>query len=400
MTIELDVKGPRADPGTGRARRTGDRAAWSGLAAMTVSFGLNFSAGVFFAPAAAAYGMDATALAVAAALSTALTGLLQPVIGTLLDRIGARAVLLAGLVFMAACYLALSVVQETWQFVVVYLVLGGIGFAASSSLALTTLIGRLRGERAGPSLARASTGINLGQLLVPWAATALFEPVGVRATYALLGAAGLAVTVVLAAALPKDRFQASAAGRESLRGRTRMLISFGLHSATLYVMVLLLPKHAVGLGWSAADAGRLVAVAAVAAGIASAVSARLLRRHRPETLLRILHAVRAVSLGLAAVVSEGPALVAVAVLFGVASFPVIPLTMAVVSRGLDRSRMGRTLAPAWLVHQLSAAAGLAVATALHAVSGDYRAYFALGLLLSTAAAALVSPGRRETVSTN
>ncbi|MEV0830145.1 MFS transporter [Nonomuraea rubra] len=374
-----------------RTRPAGDRVAWSGLAAMTVSFGLNFSAGVFFAPAAAAYGVDATALAVAAALSTALTGLLQPVIGRLLDRIGARAVLLTGLLFMAASYLALAVVQQTWQFVAAYLVLGGIGFASSSSLALTTLVWRIRGKQAGPSLARASTGINLGQLLVPWAATSLFEPVGVRATYALLGAAALAVTAVLAAVLPTDRFQTSTAGRESLRGRARILVSFGLHSATLYVMVLLLPKHAVELGWTAVDAGRLVAVAAVAAGITSAVTARLLRRHRPETLLRILHLVRALSLATVAVVTDPAALVASAALLGVASFPVIPLTMAVVSRGLDASRMGRTLAPGWLIHQLSAALGLAVATGLHALSGGYRAYFILGLLLSVAAAALVSP---------
>lgn len=37
MTTELDSNEPGADPGTGRARRPGDRAAWSGLAAMTVT---------------------------------------------------------------------------------------------------------------------------------------------------------------------------------------------------------------------------------------------------------------------------------------------------------------------------------------------------------------------------
>ncbi|MFI7442882.1 MFS transporter [Nonomuraea indica] len=386
MTTRAAATEPTTDPRSA----AGERVAWAGLAAMTISFGLNFSAGVFFAPAAAAYGVDATALAVAAALSTALTGVLQPVIGILLDRVGAKVVLVTGLLLMAASYLALAVVQQTWHFVAAYLVLGGLGFASSSSLAVTTLLGRVYGQSAGPALARAAVGINLGQLLVPWAATSLFEPVGVRATYALLGGAALVATAVLALVLPRDRFWASVAGRESLRGRMRMLVSFGLHAATLYVMVLLLPKHAAELGWTVADAGKLVAVAAVAAGITSAATARLLRRHRPETLLRTLHLVRALSLALAAVADRPAALVTVAVLFGIASFPVIPLTMAVLSHGLDRSRMGRTLAPAWVIHQLSAAAGLAVAAVLHAVFGGYHPYFALGLLLSLAAALLVS----------
>lgn len=379
------------------------RTAWAALGAMAVSFGLNFSAGVFFAPAAADYGLNVSALAIAAALSTLLTGIGQPFVGRLLDRIGAKRVLVLGLVFLSAGYLVLAVVTQTWQFVAAYAILGGLGFASSSSLTVSTLIGRAYGAQAAPALARAAIGINLGQLLVPWAATALFNPLGVRGTYAILGAVGLAVTLVLARILPSDT-AVTASGdtaRQKLRGR--VLLSFALHSATMYVVVLMLPKHATELGWSVVDAGRLVAVAATAAGITSALVGRLMRQgRRPEDLLPFLHLLRALSLCLLVAV-EGPiGLVVAAVIFGVSSFPVIPLTMAILSRGLDPARMGRSLSPAWLAHQASAAAGLAAATIIHRLSGSYRTFFAFGLGLALASVILlrrdnaITPKNQET----
>ncbi|WP_330180410.1 MFS transporter [Nocardia sp. NBC_01503] len=378
-----------------------DQVAWAGLAAMTVSFGLNFSMGVFFAPTAAAYGVSATALAVAAALGTTVTGVAQPFVGRLLDRAGAKLVLIGGLTLISASYLALALVRQTWQFVTAYMVLGGIGFAASSTLTVTTLIGRTLGGQVGPALTRAAVGINLGQLIGPWAATALFEPIGVRATYAALGAVGLAVTGILWALLPSDPVTNTVAGQaESLAGRGRILISFGLHSATLYVVILMLPKHAVEAGWSVVDAGRLVALAALAAGLTSAAMVRLQRGYRAEHLLQALYALRIVALALAVSSTAPITLIAVAVLFGAASFPIVPLTMAVVSRGLDPARMGRTLSPAWVIHQLAAAAGLALASSMHALTDSYRGYFALGLLFSVGAALLLIPSRtKELVAT-
>lgn len=372
-----------------------EQIAWAGLAAMTVSFGLNFTMGVFFAPTAASYGVSATALAVAAALGTTVTGLVQQPIGRLLDSIGPKRVLIGGLTLISSSYLVLSVVTRTWEFVAAYMLLGGIGFAASSTLTVTTLIGRVHGDKAGPSLARAALGINVGQLITPWAATALFDPIGVRGTFALLGAVGLAMTVGLWFWLPRcPGAAARVPGRgESLAGRGRVLLSFGLHSATLYVVILMLPEHAAENEWTVSGAGRLVALAALAAGLTSAAMVRLLRTHPPENLLRALYVVRVVALALAVLVPGPEVLIAVALLFGAASFPVVPLTMAILSRGLDPAHMGRTLSPAWVIHQLSAAAGLGVASLIHALTDSYRGYFALGLLFSLAALALLTPAR-------
>ncbi|WP_040783156.1 hypothetical protein [Nocardia pneumoniae] len=74
-----------------------ERIALARLAAMTVSFGLNFPIGVFFAPTVDSYGVNAAAVAVAAALGPTVTGPAQPFVGGLLDRAGAKRVLIGGL---------------------------------------------------------------------------------------------------------------------------------------------------------------------------------------------------------------------------------------------------------------------------------------------------------------
>ncbi|MET9031180.1 MFS transporter [Nocardia sp. NPDC004168] len=363
---------------------------------MTVSFGLNFTMGVFFAPAAVAYGVSATALAVASALSSTVTGVAQHPIGRLLDLLGPKVVLIGGLVLISGSYLVLAAVTDTWQFIAAYMVLGGLGFASSSTLTVTTLLGRSVGPHVGPPMARAAVGVNLGQLMTSAAASALLEPVGVRGTFALLGAVGMAVTAVLWLVLPTSGRAIPIVGaRESLAGRRSVLISFGLHAATMYVLVLMLPKHAVEQGWSVTEAGRLMTLASLSAGLTSTAMAWLLRRHSPETLLRTLYLLRLAALLLVVTVPGPQVLIVVAALFGIGSFPVIPLTMAILSRGLNTARMGRTLAPAWVLHQLSAAAGLAVAAAVHSVTGSYRSYFALTVAFTVAAALLVGPVRRS-----
>jgi peptidoglycan/LPS O-acetylase OafA/YrhL len=72
--------------------------------------------------------------------------------------------------------------------------------------------------------------------------------------------------------------------------------------------------------------------------------------------------------------------------------------MTVLSRNLDSARMGRALAPAWVLHQLAAGLGLAGAAAAHTLTGGYRGYFALGLVLSLAAALMIAPVRRPSTT--
>jgi hypothetical protein len=76
----------------------------------------------------------------------------------------------------------------------------------------------------------------------------------------------------------------------------------------------------------------------------------------------------------------------VAVLFGLSSFPVIPVTTALLAAGRDPTALGGLLSRAWLVHQLAAGAGVLAAGLARSATGDYRPW----LLLAAAAAGLLA----------
>jgi MFS family permease len=113
------------------------------------------------------------------------------------------------------------------------------------------------------------------------------------------------------------------------------------------------------------------------------VGGPLADRHGHRPVLVAMHALRMLSLLAAAAATEHAQLFAVAVLFGLSSFPVIPVTTALLAAGRDPTTLGGPLGRAWLVHQLTAGAGVLTAGLIRSATGDYRPWF----LLAAAAAA-------------
>jgi MFS family permease len=372
------------------------------LLVMTAAFGLNFAAGVFFAPLSARYGWSVGALSTAAALSTLVGAALTPAVGALLDRIGPRRVLTASLGVLAASYLLLAAVDQLWQFLLVYPLLGGTGFAGSATLANSVLVARWYRRSRATMLARTTLGITLGQVLLLPLAGLLVGQVGTSTAYLVLGAVVLLVAVPAAGLLLRDDpaelgqhpdgtpdqppGTAVAAVAPAVLARVRRwgVAAFGLHAFTLYAVVLHLPHFAGDLGGDVGIGAAALALAAAVSGATMLVTGPLADRvgHRP--VLVVLHAVRVLAL-LAAAASTGPAqLYGVAVLFGLSSFPIIPVTTALLGAGRDPAGLGRLLGHAWLVHQLAAGAGVLVAGLVRSAAGDYRPWF----LLAAATAAL------------
>lgn len=378
------------------------------LLVMTAAFGLNFAAGVFFAPLSDRYGWGVGALSTAAALSTLVGAALTPAIGALLDRIGPRRVVTASLAVLAGSYLLLAVVDQLWQFLLVYPLLGGAGFAGSATLANSVLISRWYRRSRATMLARTTLGITLGQVVLLPLAGLLVGRVGTSTAYLLLGASVL-LTVVPAAGLllrddpaelgqhpdgipdPAPAADAAQTAPDVL-ARVRLLgiASFGLHALTLYAVVLHLPRFADDLGVDITTGATALALAAAVSGATMLVTGPLADRvgHRP--VLTVLHGIRVLALLTAATASGGPLPLHVfAVLFGLSSFPVIPVTTALLGAGRDPATLGRLLGRAWLVHQLAAGAGVLVAGLVRSAAGDYRPWFLLAAALSALGLLLV-----------
>jgi MFS family permease len=391
--VVLELAGPRF---------AGPRMVAVTLLVMTAAFGLNFGAGVFLAPLTAERGWGVGVLSVAAALSTLVGAVMAPAVGLLLDRIGPRRVVTGSIALLAVSYLLQAVSDQLWQFLVVYALLGGAGFAGSATLANSVLVARWYRRDRATMLGRTTLGITLGQILVLPLAGLLVGRFGTTVAYLVLGAVVLVAVVPVAglllrddpaelgqhpdgspsAALPDAAPDTAPAGVLTSRQRWGVA-SFGLHAFTLYTVVLHLPRLATDLGGGVGTGAAALALAAAVSGVTMLVGGPLADRHGHRPVLAAMHALRMLSLLAAAAATEPPQLFAVAVLFGLSSFPVIPVTTALLAAGRDPTALGGLLSRAWLVHQLAAGAGVLAAGLARSATGDYRPW----LLLAAAAAA-------------
>jgi MFS family permease len=142
------------------------------------------------------FGWSVAATSLAFSLRTEVQGAAAPAIGYAIDRVGARVVLLAGVTVAAIGLLALSFVQNIWQFYAVMLLsAAGIGAAGGQvGMTATTTWFRVRRTRA---LALMSVGGGLAGVLVV-AIAVLVEALGWRGSLRVMAVFYFLVTALAA----------------------------------------------------------------------------------------------------------------------------------------------------------------------------------------------------------
>jgi MFS family permease len=118
------------------------------------------------------------------------------VAGRLADRIGARPVLIFGVVVLSLCYLAAYFLSSLWQFYVVFAIAGFFG-AGAIFAPVMALVGNWFAAGAGLAIGIVSAGQALGQGGVPFASSFLIEAYGVQGALGVTGAVMLAVMTPL-----------------------------------------------------------------------------------------------------------------------------------------------------------------------------------------------------------
>jgi MFS family permease len=169
-------------------------AVWLTLA---IASGLYFSFPVFFVALLDEFGWSRGATAAAFSISSVVQGVLSPVVGMLVDRLGPRRIMLGGAAVLGvACVLA-SQIGSLWSLYAVTGVLAAIGLCAVSWVPSGTLIARWFAERRGSMLGIAFSGMGAGVLVMGPLAQWLISAYGWRAAYAILGVGTLLVLLPL-----------------------------------------------------------------------------------------------------------------------------------------------------------------------------------------------------------
>ena len=222
----------------------------------------------------AEFGWSKTLLSGASALREMESGLIGPIQGWLVDRVGPRWVARAGVLLLALGLFMFSRMHDPATFYVAFVVMA-LGGSLMGYLTITSTIVQFFERRRSTALSVASLGGGLGGVLLPFTVVAAIEAFGWRQTALLSSVAvlliGLPLTQVLRRSpaelgLRPDGDPAWVDGeelpeplsdsftlREALRAPSFWWVSFG-HGSALFVVsavnVHLLPHLTESLGYS------------------------------------------------------------------------------------------------------------------------------------------------------
>ncbi len=167
---------------------------------ITVSFGslVIFTFGVFLKPLSGQFGWSRAEVSLAFTLTALMVAVFSPFIGRLVDRVGARKVLLPCVAVYGAAFCCLALVKTLAGLYAIYVLLGVVG-NGTTQLCYARVISAWFDQRRGLALATMMAGVGAGAIGIPPLATWLIEAYGWRQAYLLLGASVFVLGMIPAA---------------------------------------------------------------------------------------------------------------------------------------------------------------------------------------------------------
>ena len=186
----------------------GWRQVWAGLVFLAVTSMIATSYGVIAVPLAQTFHPSRMVLMLAMTVMAAMSAVLAPWLGNMMDRRSLRSMIALGSVLMVAGYAALGFVQSFGQVLVVFALLIAPANVLIGPVAITVLLSRWFVRRRGTALGIAIAGIGLGGFVFPPVIQLLltrFGWTGGMEALALLLALCLAPAVTLVIDHPRQR---------------------------------------------------------------------------------------------------------------------------------------------------------------------------------------------------
>ncbi len=325
---------------------------------------------------------------------------LKPIFGTLADRIGARTVLIAGLLMFAAASAAYVVADDD-----VWLWAGrfgqGVG-AAAFSPAASALVARLspsgaHGRAFGTYGFYKSIGYTLGPLLGGLIVSlgGMRTLFGVMAVLAVVVAAWTVISVPTVSPLPRKRQTLfDTVRRFSESTFVTATLALAASTAALSVGVGFLPVLGTQAGLSPVVTGAVVSVLALVTAIAQPLAGRALDARRISVSVGILVGIALTAVGLASATLPGMVgLLCAAVVIGLGCGIITPLAFTLLAKSTPEERLGQTMGAAEIGRECGDAAGPLVVAGIAAASSVPLGFAGLAVIVSVGGLATLRVNR-------
>jgi MFS family permease len=399
--------------------------------------GFRAAPGVLMVPLQEEFGWSRGTLSLAVGVNLVLFGLTAPFAAALMDRFGIRRVTTCALLLIAAGSGSTVLVRSSWQLVLTWGVLVGLGTGSMALVFAATVAQRWFVREQGLVTGILTAGSATGQLVFLPVVAVVASHAGWRAASLVIAAAALSVVPLVLLVLrdhPADRgvsaygadeprgedssrvlehdqvplVASPGAARQALTGlraaaRTRtfwaLVAGFAICGATTNGLIgthFVPAAHDHGMGTE--TAASLLAVVGVFDIVGTIGSGWLTDRFDPRLLLGGYYLFRGVGLALLPVLLSGsvrPSIVAFVVIYGLDWVATVPPTVA-----LCRDAFGAagTVVFGWVfaAHQIGAAIASVAAGYARDRTGTYTvAWFSAALLCAVAALVSVRVSRRR-----
>jgi MFS family permease len=370
--------------------------------------------GVIIVPIEQEFGWDRASISLAVSISLITFGLGGPVGGKLVERVGPRRALLAGL-GAVACGLALMLaVGALWQLYLVWGLLIGVGTGIASQVTGATVAHRWFRTHRGIVIGLFGAATSAGQLIFVPTMMALTQTDGWRSGMILLLGSAIVVAVpvllfmrdrpedvgvrpfgeglTLSAAQRADDARATPLSA-ALRTRDFWLLagSFFIcgYTSNGLVGTHLIP-HALEHGFTAVTSATAVGVMGAMNIFGTLASGWLTDRYDNRKLLAAYYGLRAISLFALPLIFEAQWLYAFAVLYGLDWIATVPPTANLTATIFGRASLGVLYGWIFFAHMLGAAIAAYAGGYFHTVLGDYHLMFISAALMGIIAVSLVT----------
>jgi len=269
----------------------GWRVAFASGVGVLVSFAslLVYTFGIFLKPVTQEFGWSRQAASLAFGIAAMMIAACSPLLGYLLDRVGARRVILPCMTVFGCAFASLALLTpRLWHLYAIFAILGAVG-NGTAMLAYSRAVSTWFAGRRGMALALMMTGSAVGAIVLPPLAQALIQSLGWRGAFAILGglvlALGLPVVVPLVREKPgfdggRAVEAAGASVQQAIRSRAfwilvvvLFLCSIGQNGAITHLSALLTDR-----GVSSHDAAIVVSLMGAASLLGRLVTGWLLDR--------------------------------------------------------------------------------------------------------------------------
>jgi len=382
-----------------------------GASAVIVCIGMGtlFSLGVFLKPMADTMGWSRGAISSVALLNWIAMGLGSFVWGALSDRIGTRAVAVAGGLLLGLGLVLSSQVQALWQLYVTFGFL--VGFAVGAFYApLTSTATKWFTARRGLAVALVSSGIGVGILVIAPLARALTSLWDWRAALLVLGDLAWLVVVPVALVIREQPAETAPGppgdlarpGREYSTREVLATPQFwaialthfaccAAHSGPIFHMV----THATDQGIGAMAAATALGVSGMASIIGRLGGGVLADRVGIKPTLLAGLALQAAMVVLYLVVRDVGLFYALSIVFGVAYGGVMPLYALVTREYFGERVMGAAYGAVFLVSTLGMGIGSYAGGWLYDRLGSYAWLYGGSFVVGAMAIVLALTFRRQ-----